>query len=49
LLPSWLAMQAERKSAGTIKAYTDGGTAFLRWCEATATPPQLTKHAVQTS
>jgi site-specific recombinase XerD len=48
LLPSWrLALQAERKSAGTIKAYSDGVTAFLRWCEATGTPAQLTKPAVQ--
>jgi site-specific recombinase XerD len=48
LLPSWrLALQAERKSPRTIKAYTDGVVAFLRWCEATGTPAQLTKPAVQ--
>jgi site-specific recombinase XerD len=48
LLPSWrLALQAERKSPGTIKAYTDGVTAFLRWCEATGTPAELNKPTVQ--
>jgi site-specific recombinase XerD len=48
LVPSWrLALQAERKSAGTIKAYTDGVTAFLRWCDATGTPAELTKPKVQ--
>ena len=39
---------AERKSAGTIKTYSDGVTAFLRWCEATGTPAELTKPTVQT-
>ena len=39
---------AERKSAGTIKTYSDGVTAFLRWCEATGTPAELTKATVQT-
>jgi site-specific recombinase XerD len=49
LLPSWqLAMRAERKSAGTIKVYTAGVTAFLRWCESTGTTPELTKTAAQT-
>jgi integrase/recombinase XerD len=49
LLPSWqLAMRAERKSAGTIKTYSDGVTAFLRWCDATGTVPELTKPTVQT-
>ena len=48
LLPSWrLALQAERKSPGTIKSYTDGVTAFLRWCESTGNPPELNKPAVQ--
>lgn len=48
LLPSWrLALQAERKSPGTIKSYTDGVTAYLRWCEATGTPPEISKPAVQ--
>ena len=48
LLPSWqLAMRAERKSPGTIKTYSDGVAAFLRWCEATGTPAELTKSAVQ--
>jgi integrase/recombinase XerD len=48
LLPSWqLSMRAERKSAGTIKVYTDGVNKFLRWCEETETPPELTKPTVQ--
>src|ERR1700757_4241259 len=48
LLPSWqLALQAERKSPGTIKSYTEGVTFFLRWCAGTGTPPQLDRSAVQ--
>lgn len=48
LLPSWqLAMRAERKSPRTIRSYSEGVTAFLRWCDATTTPPELTKTAVQ--
>src|SRR5262249_49448484 len=48
LLPSWqLAMRAERKAAGTIKTYSDGVTGFLRWCDKTNTPPELTKKSVQ--
>ena len=48
LLPSWqLALQTERKSPGTIKSYTEGVTFFLRWCEATGTPPQLERSALQ--
>lgn len=48
LLPSWqLAMRAERKAPGTIKTYSDGVTGFLRWCEATGTPAELTKTTVQ--
>jgi site-specific recombinase XerD len=49
LLPSWqLAMRAERKSPGTIRTYTAGVTAFLRWCEATGNPVELTKTSMQT-
>jgi integrase len=48
LLPSWtLALRAERKSPSTIKTYTAGVTAYLRWCETTGTPPELTKQSVQ--
>jgi integrase/recombinase XerD len=48
LLPSWrLAMKAERKSAGTIKVYTDGVNKFLRWCADTGHPAELTKPTVQ--
>src|ERR1700737_1414977 len=49
LLPSWqLAMRAERKAPGTIRTYTAGVTAFLRWCEATGNPAELTKTSAQT-
>lgn len=48
LLPSWrLALEAERKAAGTIKNYTLGVTMFLDWCDATGTPPELTRPTVQ--
>lgn len=48
LLPSWqLALKAERKSSETIRTYSAGVTAFLRWCEATGTAPELTKPTVQ--
>ncbi len=48
LLPSWqLTMRAERKAAGTIKTYSDGVTGFLRWCDKTGAPAELTKTTVQ--
>jgi site-specific recombinase XerD len=48
LLESWrLAMTAERKAAGTIRTYTAGVTAYLRWCDATRTPADLTKQSVE--
>jgi site-specific recombinase XerD len=48
LVPSWnRAMRSERKSPATIRSYTEGVRAFLRWCESTGTPPELTKPAVQ--
>lgn len=48
LLPEWgRALRAEHKAAGTIKTYSGGVKAFLRWCERTATPPVITKPAVQ--
>lgn len=49
LLPSWrLAMQAEHKAPRTIQTYTDGVRLFLRWCEATGRPAEITKRNVQT-
>ncbi len=42
-----LALKAERKSANTIETYGDGVRAFLRWCKATGTEPELTKLNVQ--
>jgi site-specific recombinase XerD len=48
LLPSWkLSLRAERKSPATVKSYTEGVLAFLRWCEATQTPAELSKTKVQ--
>ena len=48
LLDSWqLALRGQRKAAGTIKTYIAGPKAFLRWCEASNRPPELTKPAVQ--
>ena len=48
LLPSWrLALESERKAAGTIKNYTIGVTQFLGWCESTGTPPELSRPTVQ--
>ncbi|WP_280434034.1 tyrosine-type recombinase/integrase [Nocardia carnea] len=48
LLPSWeLALRAERKAPQTVKSYTDGVRAFLRWCESTGTDPVLTRGTVQ--
>ena len=44
LMPSWkLALRAERKSPATVKSYAEGVYAFLKWCEATGTPAELTK------
>ncbi|WP_137148091.1 tyrosine-type recombinase/integrase [Mycolicibacterium sp. CR10] len=48
LLPSWqLAMRAERKADKTITSYTEGVRRFLKWCEDTGTPPELTATTVQ--
>jgi site-specific recombinase XerD len=48
LLNSWLlALRAERKSDKTVKVYGDGVRMFLRWCDRTNTPRELTKAAVQ--
>jgi site-specific recombinase XerD len=48
LLPSWeLALRAERKSQQTVKSYTDGIRAFLRWCGTTGLDPVLTRSTVQ--
>jgi site-specific recombinase XerD len=48
LLSSWqLSLRSERKSESTVKVYSDGVTAFLRWCRSTGTTPELTKTAVQ--
>jgi len=44
LIPSWhLAMRAAHKSPKTVTTYTAGVASFLKWCERTGTPPELTK------
>lgn len=48
LLASWkLALRAERKSPATVKSYTAGVLAFMRWCGTTGTVSELTKTNVQ--
>ncbi len=48
LLPSWtLALRAERKAPATIKSYSEGVQAYLRWCGKTGTAPDLAKPSVQ--
>lgn len=48
MLESWeLELKAERKSKETLKSYTGGVRAFLRWCEETQTPPVLNKKNFQ--
>jgi integrase/recombinase XerD len=48
LLTSWqLALRAERKSESTVKVYSDGVNAFLRWCHNTGTTPELDKTTAQ--
>lgn len=48
MLESWtLALTTERKSKETIKSYTAGVKAFLRWCKETGTAPELTKRNFQ--
>lgn len=47
LLDSWaLHLRAERKSAQTVKTYTDGVKRFLDWCQRTNTTPDLTRPVV---
>ena len=47
-MPSWkLALRAERKSPATVKSYAEGVYAFLKWCETTGTPAELTKANAQ--
>jgi integrase/recombinase XerD len=48
-LPSWtLALRAERKATATIKSYSEGVLAYLRWCEKTGSSAELFKPTVQT-
>jgi site-specific recombinase XerD len=48
LLPSWqLTMRAERKADRTIKTYTENVENFLKWCDSTTTPAELTAPVVQ--
>ena len=44
LMPSWkLVLRAERNSPATVKSYAEGVYAYLKWCETTGTPAELTK------
>jgi len=43
-----LHLRGERKSAQTIKSYTDGVRLFLAWCEREGTGPALDRHTVNT-
>jgi site-specific recombinase XerD len=48
LLPSWqLHLRSANKSEGTIRSYSAGVTAFLRWCERTGTTPELSRRTVE--
>lgn len=48
LLESWMIeLTTARKSIHTINSYRDGVTAFLRWCEQSRTPAELTKTQLQ--
>jgi site-specific recombinase XerD len=48
LLESWqIGLQAQRLASGTIRHYTEGVRLFLKWCDNTGTPPELTKGNVQ--
>jgi site-specific recombinase XerD len=45
---SWVtALRSERKSPNTVDLYREGVRQFLRWCERTGTPAELTKPAAQ--
>lgn len=47
LLDSWaLHLRAERKSAQTVKTYTDGVKRFVAWCQRTEREPELTRNIV---
>jgi site-specific recombinase XerD len=47
LLPSWeLHLRAERKSASTIKSYTDGVRAYIDFCTAEALPVTFDRRTV---
>ncbi|MCV7221615.1 tyrosine-type recombinase/integrase [Mycolicibacterium elephantis] len=41
-------MRAEHKAPGTVRTYTAGITAYLRWCAATGRPAVLTAEAART-
>ncbi len=40
-------MRSEHKSAQTIKSYSDGVRAFIRWCEANGHTPALDRTLVK--
>ncbi len=49
LIDSWtLHLRAERKSPATVKVYTDGVRAYLRWADANGVPAELERDPVRT-
>src|SRR5437763_9078065 len=47
LLPSWeLALEAEHKSANTVKVYGDSARGFLAWCARRGHPAVLDRRTV---
>jgi site-specific recombinase XerD len=46
LLPSWRRAMVPNKSPATVTLYTGSVETFLRWCEANAVAPELTRDTV---
>jgi len=47
LLPSWqVALRAERKSPRTLRGYTEGVVAYLRWCDENGQPAVMDRRQV---
>ena len=47
LLSSWLlSFRAAQRSGKTLQTCSEGVRAFLKWCDQTGTPPELTRQAV---
>jgi site-specific recombinase XerD len=47
-MDSWeLSLRAEQKAAGTVRTYIAGVRLYLKWCEQTGAPAELTKSTAQ--